>query len=156
MNANNGRLQSSPANNDALRRVDSSQTQETHPADSTSANHGSGPGAATQAPTNAPSAPQNTEVPGPQRQSWETIDEVVQILKTAFPLLILSMETMVDQIHQRFKATAEEEIYRLVCMLLLDAMQVSCFQPYSEATELTNNANSNTRCESMFSTTTVN
>jgi len=58
------------------------------------------------------------------RQSWEHVDEVVQILKTAFPLLILSMETMVDQILQRFKATPEEEIYRLICMLLLDAVQV--------------------------------
>ncbi|KAG2042802.1 hypothetical protein BDR03DRAFT_1058663 [Suillus americanus] len=57
------------------------------------------------------------------RQSWEHVDEVVQILKTAFPLLILSMETMVDQILQRFKATPEEEIYRLICMLLLDAVQ---------------------------------
>jgi transformation/transcription domain-associated protein len=59
------------------------------------------------------------------RQSWEHVEEVVQILKTAFPLLILSMETMVDQILQRFKATPEEEIYRLICMLLLDAVQVS-------------------------------
>lgn len=59
------------------------------------------------------------------RHSWEHVDEVVQILKTAFPLLILSMETMVDQILQRFKATPEEEIYRLICMLLLDAVQVS-------------------------------
>jgi len=46
----------------------------------------------------------------------------MQILKTAFPLLILSLETIVDQITSRFKSTAEEEIYRLVCMLLQDAM----------------------------------
>ena len=58
------------------------------------------------------------------RQGWEYIDEVVQILKTAFPLLILSMETMVDQILQRFKAPPEEEIYRLISMLLQDAIQV--------------------------------
>lgn len=60
----------------------------------------------------------------PMRQGWEQVDEVVQILKTAFPLLILSMETMVEQINQRFKATPEEEIYRLICMLLQDAVQV--------------------------------
>ncbi|KII95163.1 hypothetical protein PLICRDRAFT_693420 [Plicaturopsis crispa FD-325 SS-3] len=59
----------------------------------------------------------------PVRQAWEYIEEVVQILKTAYPLLILSLETMVDQINQRFKATPEEEIYRLVCMLLSDAIQ---------------------------------
>jgi hypothetical protein len=42
------------------------------------------------------------------------------------------METLVDQINQRFKATPEEEIYRLVCMLLQDAIQVSRFMtsPY--------------------------
>ncbi|KAI6164899.1 hypothetical protein EDD17DRAFT_1802323 [Pisolithus thermaeus] len=57
------------------------------------------------------------------RHAWEHVDEVVQILKTAFPLLILTMETMVDQILQRFKATSEEEIYRLICMLLQDAIQ---------------------------------
>ncbi|EGO01921.1 hypothetical protein SERLA73DRAFT_166433 [Serpula lacrymans var. lacrymans S7.3] len=59
----------------------------------------------------------------PVRQPWEYVEEVVQILKTAFPLLILSMETMVDQILQRFKATSEEEIYRFICMLLQDAIQ---------------------------------
>jgi len=58
------------------------------------------------------------------RQAWEHVEEVVQILKTAFPLLILSMETMVDQILQRFKAPPEEEIYRLISMLLQDAIQV--------------------------------
>ncbi|KAI6151887.1 hypothetical protein BKA82DRAFT_2906299 [Pisolithus tinctorius] len=57
------------------------------------------------------------------RHAWEHVEEVVQILKTAFPLLILTMETTVDQILQRFKATPEEEIYRLICMLLQDAIQ---------------------------------
>ncbi|THH01673.1 hypothetical protein EW026_g1062 [Hermanssonia centrifuga] len=59
----------------------------------------------------------------PLRHSWDHIEEVGQILKTAFPLLIMSLETIVDQILQRFKATPEEEIYRLVCMLLQDALQ---------------------------------
>jgi len=61
----------------------------------------------------------------PIRQPWEYIEEVVQILKTANPLLIISMETMFEQINHRFKATPEEDIYRLVCMLLQDAIQVS-------------------------------
>ncbi|EMD40733.1 hypothetical protein CERSUDRAFT_111311 [Gelatoporia subvermispora B] len=60
--------------------------------------------------------------PYPVRQSWEHIEEVMQILKTAFPLLILSLETIVDQLLTRFKASPEEEIYRLVCMLLHDAI----------------------------------
>jgi transformation/transcription domain-associated protein len=77
---------------------------------------------ATPSTQNAPGA-SDTQPTYVVRQSWEHVDEVVQILKTAFPLLILSMETMVDQILQRFKATPEEEIYRLICMLLLDAVQ---------------------------------
>lgn len=61
----------------------------------------------------------------PVRQAWEYVDEIVQILKTAFPFLTLSMETMVDQILMKFKPTPEEDIYRHICMLLQDAMQVS-------------------------------
>ncbi|KZT74387.1 FAT-domain-containing protein [Daedalea quercina L-15889] len=56
------------------------------------------------------------------RQSPDYVEEVVQILKTAFPLLILSMETMVDNIQSRFRASSEEEIYRLTCVLLGDAV----------------------------------
>ncbi|KDQ64542.1 hypothetical protein JAAARDRAFT_28186 [Jaapia argillacea MUCL 33604] len=59
----------------------------------------------------------------PQRQTWEYVEEVVAILKTAFPLLVLSLETLVDQINQRFKPGPEEEIYRFTCMLLQDAIQ---------------------------------
>ncbi|CCM01587.1 uncharacterized protein FIBRA_03647 [Fibroporia radiculosa] len=59
----------------------------------------------------------------PARQAWEGVDEVVQILKTAFPLLILSMESMVEQIGSKFKASSEEEVYRLVCVLLQEAVQ---------------------------------
>lgn len=58
------------------------------------------------------------------RSSWDLVEEVVQILKTAFPLLILTLETVVEQILQRFKGSPEEEIYRLTCMLLQDAMTV--------------------------------
>ncbi|OBZ70424.1 Transcription-associated protein 1 [Grifola frondosa] len=56
-------------------------------------------------------------------RQYDQVEEVVQILKTAFPLLILSMETVVEQIQHRFKATPDEEIYRLTCMLLQDATQ---------------------------------
>lgn len=58
------------------------------------------------------------------RQSWDYVEEVMQILKTAFPLLIMNMETIVDQISARFKASPEEDIYRLVCMLLQEGLQV--------------------------------
>jgi transformation/transcription domain-associated protein len=61
------------------------------------------------------------------RQPWEWIEEVVQILKTAFPLLVLSLETVVDQINQRFKPGPEEETYRMVNLLLGEANQVQNF-----------------------------
>ncbi|RPD67165.1 atypical/PIKK/TRRAP protein kinase [Lentinus tigrinus ALCF2SS1-7] len=73
-------------------------------------------------PNGAQPRPVPDNVPAATRQSWELVDEVVQILKTAFPLLILTLETVVEQILQRFKASPEEEIYRLTCMLLQDAM----------------------------------
>ena len=58
------------------------------------------------------------------RQPWEHVDEILQTLKTTFPLLILSLETMVDQIQHKFKLSQEEDVYRNVCMLLQDAIQV--------------------------------
>jgi len=58
------------------------------------------------------------------RQVPESVDEVLQVLKTTFPLLILSLETMVDQIHQKFKPPPEEDIYRHIYLLLGDAISV--------------------------------
>lgn len=75
----------------------------------------------------APPAPQgqvDTNLSQP-KQAWEHVDELLQLMKTGHPLLVLTIETMVDQILQRFKASPEDEIYRLVCMLLIDAIQVS-------------------------------
>jgi transformation/transcription domain-associated protein len=83
-----------------------------------------GTDASTPSNTDGLKAPENT-ITFPGQRSWEYVEEVVNMLKTAFPLLILSMETTVDQISHRFKATQEEEIYRLICMLLQDAMQVT-------------------------------
>ncbi|KAF9009027.1 hypothetical protein BDQ17DRAFT_1422200 [Cyathus striatus] len=64
-----------------------------------------------------------TENVGYQRQAWDYVDEVLQVLKTTFPLLVLSLETMVDQIQHKFKLSQDEEVYRNVCMLLQDAVQ---------------------------------
>jgi len=62
--------------------------------------------------------------PSHPRAAWEHVDEILQTLKTTFPLLILSLETMVDQIQHKFKPSPEEEVYRSICMLLSDAVQV--------------------------------
>lgn len=71
------------------------------------------------------SAPTSNDATPPQpRQPWDYVDEILNLMKTGHPLLVLTIETMVDQILLKFKASAEEEIYRLVCMLLVDAVQV--------------------------------
>ena len=56
------------------------------------------------------------------KHPWDWVDEVLSILKTAYPLLTLSLETMVDQISARFKSTPEEDGYRFVNALLGDAI----------------------------------
>uniref|UniRef100_D8PQ42 Non-specific serine/threonine protein kinase n=1 Tax=Schizophyllum commune (strain H4-8 / FGSC 9210) TaxID=578458 RepID=D8PQ42_SCHCM len=68
------------------------------------------------------SAGQGTQVKDPvSKQAWDYLEEIVQILKTMFPLLTLSMETLVDQINTKFKLNLEEEYYRNICLLLHDA-----------------------------------
>jgi transformation/transcription domain-associated protein len=73
----------------------------------------------------APPAQPQSDAPAQPKQPWEYVDEILNVMKTGHPLMVLTIETMVDQILQRFKATPEEEIYRLVCMLLGDAVQVN-------------------------------
>ena len=55
---------------------------------------------------------------------WDHIEEIMAILKTAYPLLALTMETMVDQILARLKPTTDEDIYRLIVALLTDGIQM--------------------------------
>ena len=76
--------------------------------------------------------PGGTQIPAPiqgQRQPWDWVDDIMAILKTAFPLLALSMEMIVDQMSSRFKPQPDEDIYRLISALLSDALQVRdpCF-----------------------------
>ncbi|WWC98567.1 hypothetical protein V866_005459 [Kwoniella sp. B9012] len=64
-----------------------------------------------------------TQVAPPPRQPWDHVDEIMNMLKTAFPLLALTMEKMVDQISLRAKPNSDEDIYRFFSALLADAMQ---------------------------------
>ncbi|KAG7193884.1 uncharacterized protein KQ657_005082 [Scheffersomyces spartinae] len=57
------------------------------------------------------------------KQAWKHVEEIMGILKTAYPLLALSLESLVDQINQRFKCTADEDAYRLCIALLNDGVQ---------------------------------
>jgi transformation/transcription domain-associated protein len=58
----------------------------------------------------------------PLKKPWEYADDIMATLKTAFPLLALSMETMVDQIQKNFKCPADEDAYRLIVALLNDGL----------------------------------
>ncbi|KNZ81468.1 Transcription-associated protein 1 [Termitomyces sp. J132] len=78
---------------------------------------------AARAATGNPPAPDTSHTTNQPRQPAEHVDEILNVLKTSFPLLILSLETMVDQISHKFKLTAEEDIYRNICLLLQDAVQ---------------------------------
>ncbi|ORE10738.1 hypothetical protein BCV72DRAFT_199208 [Rhizopus microsporus var. microsporus] len=51
------------------------------------------------------------------------LDEIMATLKTGYPLLALSMETMVDQIQLKFKPQADEDMYRLVVALYNEGAQ---------------------------------
>lgn len=72
----------------------------------------------------------------PPRHPWENVEDIVQILKTTSPLLIMSMETVIDQINHRFKPTPEEDVYRHIWMLLTDACQVFPQVPSHNGQEL--------------------
>ena len=65
----------------------------------------------------APSAP-----PASPKRPWIYTEEIQQSLKTAFPLLSLTMETMVDQMLKHLKPPQDEDAQRLIVALLNDAL----------------------------------
>ena len=74
---------------------------------------------------------------GPQKkQPWELTEEIMMTLKSAFPLLALSMETMVDQIQKHFKCPPDEDAYRLIVALLNDGLAYVSRMPQSYAKDV--------------------
>lgn len=71
-----------------------------------------------------------SSTPGPFKQSktggslqpWEYTEEIMGVLKTAYPLLALSLETLIDQMNHRFKSPPDEDAYRLIVALLNDGL----------------------------------
>ena len=75
--------------------------------------------------TTADDGTSSAEKPVAQRKHpWDYVDELTGLLKTAFPLLALSMETMVEQITTRMRPTTDEDMYRLIVACLNDAISV--------------------------------
>jgi transformation/transcription domain-associated protein len=64
------------------------------------------------------------QTPPSLRQPFEYLEEIVNILKTAFPLLALTMETFVDQVQSRFKNSPDEDCYRYSTILLTESISV--------------------------------
>ena len=64
------------------------------------------------------------------KKPWDYSDEVISVVKTTFPLLSLSMETMVDQIQKHFKCPPDEDAFRLIVALLNDGFSVSIPSQY--------------------------
>ncbi|CAB4253773.1 histone acetyltransferase TRA1 [Maudiozyma barnettii] len=62
----------------------------------------------------------NSQENAAQRQPWEHLQELSNILKTAYPLLALSLESLVAQINERFKTSPDEDLFRLINVLLID------------------------------------
>ncbi|KAJ7629939.1 hypothetical protein DFH06DRAFT_1140698 [Mycena polygramma] len=54
------------------------------------------------------------------RQARDYVKEVVQLLKTASPLLVLSLETIVDQVAGKFKSSNEEDTCLYLCQSAYD------------------------------------
>lgn len=90
------------------------------------------PGQGAQQQLNQAASAESTEKE-PLKKPWEYSDEIMSGLKTAFPLLALSMETMVDQIHKNFKCPPDEDAYRLIVALLNDGLAYVGRMPQSYA-----------------------
>ncbi|KAK0720417.1 hypothetical protein B0H67DRAFT_643674 [Lasiosphaeris hirsuta] len=71
-----------------------------------------------------------------KKPPWELTEEIMSALKTAFPLLALSMETMVDQIQKHFKCPPDEDAYRLIVALLNDGLAYVSRMPTSYAKDV--------------------
>lgn len=70
------------------------------------------------------------------KKPWEYMEDLYSSLKTAFPLLAWSMESMVDQINKHFKCLPDEDAHRLIVALLNDAIQYISRQPALFAPEV--------------------
>jgi transformation/transcription domain-associated protein len=71
-----------------------------------------------------------------KKPPWDHTEEILSVLKTAFPLLALSMETMVDQIQKHFKCPPDEDAYRLIVALLNDGLSYVSRMPTSYAQDV--------------------
>jgi transformation/transcription domain-associated protein len=109
-------------------------TNETEKAPNSDGANANGNGTATNGTdVQQPAAPAQ---PAQKKPPWEHTEEILAVLKTAFPLLALSMESMVDQIGKYFKCPPDEDAYRLITALLNDALNYVGRMPTSYAQDV--------------------
>jgi len=79
-------------------------------------------------PTTASSQDVEMETPEVRTASYphtkDLLDEILNEMKKAHPLLGLSMETLAEQIVQRLKPLAEDDMYRVITALMTEVTQV--------------------------------
>ncbi|RQM08647.1 hypothetical protein DH86_00000368 [Scytalidium sp. 3C] len=107
-------------------------TPKTEPGTNGTANTNGTNGTADGQATQSPAVPQVQE----KKPPWEHTEEILAVLKTAFPLLALSMESMVDQIQKHFKCPPDEDAYRLIVALLNDGLSYVSRMPTSYAQDV--------------------
>ncbi|OAP64606.1 hypothetical protein AYL99_00578 [Fonsecaea erecta] len=85
-----------------------------------------------------PSGTEAGKKPEEPKRPWDYTDEIMAGLKTAFPLLALSMETMTDQLSKHFKCPPDEDAHRLIVALLNDGLHYISRAPmtYAEGAKL--------------------
>ena len=88
--------------------------------------------------TNDGDASSQATVAPKERTALEHVEDIASQLKTAFPLLALSVELVCDQIASRFKAVPDEDIFRLISALLQDGLQVRTEETFMARWEVTN------------------
>ena len=88
--------------------------------------------------TNQANGTETEKRPEEPKRPWDYTDEIMAGLKTAFPLLALSMETMTDQLSKHFKCPPDEDAHRLIVALLNDGLHYISRAPmtYAEGAKL--------------------
>ncbi|KAH6689603.1 transcription-associated protein [Plectosphaerella plurivora] len=133
------RAQSQPGGPNGSSASPQLRKSETPAAMASSSRPGTANGDAAQTPTPQPGQQQQQPAApaqngaGQKKPPWELTEEIMSVLKSAFPLLALSMETMVDQIQKHFKCPPDEDAYRLIVALLNDALAYVSRMPSSFA-----------------------
>ncbi|KAA8573747.1 hypothetical protein EYC84_005312 [Monilinia fructicola] len=138
-NTNGARSESTSASRPGTSSAEPVTAIKTEPGETNGNNTSTNGAAVNGAPTNGSASVPQDAAPsqGSQKKPpWEYTEELLGVLKTAFPLLALSMEAMVDSIQKNFKCPPDEDAYRLIVALLNDGLSYVGRAPSSYAKDI--------------------